>query len=301
MCWSWQVSLGFAIVQFIELGYLFLRNEYIDRYWVLLLSPIMIQEFCQFVVWKYGITEDTTIHQCNNVNYICSRIIVAFTLSLPVLTSYFVLETINHVTIKRWIEIYWKCLLFIGTMLYLILVIFEMTDENFCIFVGSNGHLDWEETIRSDLPNYISQELYIFVTVTNYLLPIISSIFLFEPRWITFIPMTYISVTFAILYIMLGSESYSVWCWSGSFLLLWALLYLPFGSWLLSKYKEKYVNETDNILIKFFLKGAHQHWRRYQTYNRSQRISTDDGSDVDDIIDAVEPNQNVAIVALKDF
>eukprot|EP01084_Bolivina_argentea_P136078 239694_1 len=282
MCWSWEVSLGFAVVLLIQLAYLFYRNQYIDRYWVFLLHPIAVQEICQFVVWKYGITDETTIHECNDINRICSRIIVAFTLGLPPLITYTVLET-SYFKTKQWIEIYWKCLLVIGTILYLILTIFELTDQDFCIFVGPNGHLDWYETIRSDLPNYISNEFYIVVVVLNFMIPMVSAIFLYQPQWIMFIPMAYISLIFLILYIVLGSESYSVWCWSGSFLLLWALLYVPIAQWLLSYYSEKDINETSNIILKFLLDGAHQHYKRYVIYKHEvSTVINEENNDSDD-------------------
>ena len=167
------MSLGFAIVQFIGLSYLLCRNQYIDKYWVLLLSPIAIQEFCQFIIWKYGITNATTIHECNNINHICLRIITGVILLLPLFTSYFVLDTINYST-KKWIQIYWKYLLFFGAVLYLILLTLYLTEKDFCISVGPNGHLDWFQTTRSDLPNFIPDEFYIFFAWFFYMMPIIS-------------------------------------------------------------------------------------------------------------------------------
>ena len=81
-----------------------------------------------------------------------------------------------------------------------------------------------------------------------------------------FIPMTYISSLFIVLHAILGTESYSVWCWSGSFLLIWALLYLHIGQWLVTKYEVIDVHQTDNILIKFFFKGMHEHLQRFEGF-----------------------------------
>eukprot|EP01084_Bolivina_argentea_P016587 31025_1 len=284
MCWSWEVSLAFALFEFIAFGYIFYRNQYIDRYYVLYLWPIALQEFFQFIVWRWGIDDNTTIHSCNNVNFVGSRIIVSVTFTIPFLFVIAVIKTI-HTETKKWISLFWKPLLVVEICLLLLLLITELIDDEFCIFIGTHGHLDWIESIRSDLPDYITTVGWSITIAIYYVIPLASGAFLYQPQWIMFFPMLYIVLMFGFLRVFLGTECYSVWCWTGFVLVIWCLLYISFTNYLLAKYTINYIEKSNNCLIKFCFTGAHKHYQRFEMNKQYSQIELDRESELE-----IEPN-----------
>eukprot|EP01084_Bolivina_argentea_P233245 392895_1 len=148
MCWSWEVSLTFAVIDILGLLYSLYRNQYLDRYFVLILSPIAIQELCQFFLWKFGITSNTKAFECNNVNLLCSFIISVVIFLIPVFISFTSYRTISttHTHFKQ-VNIFWKYLLWIyviGYICYFIYLILSYLDGYiYCIIVGRSGHQAW--------------------------------------------------------------------------------------------------------------------------------------------------------------
>ena len=265
MCWNWQSSLGFCIAEFILLSFLFIRNRYIDRYWVTLCFPIFIQQFCQFLVFKAGIDDDTTFTNCNGLNRLCSRIILVFTMAMPPMTSWVVYKTIvqDLNTTPKHYKSLWKFLLYSGIIFYLIIVIMELTDPEFCITVGPKGHLDYGASIRSRLKDIIGIELYLLFTIPYFLMPIICACFLYKPQWVMFPPSAFMLFTFIILFASMGTEGYSViWCWTGSVISIWGVLYHYIGGSIRNRFS-KYKTDNGHWCIRFCLKGSHNHYTQF--------------------------------------
>eukprot|EP01084_Bolivina_argentea_P233244 392893_1 len=226
MCWSWEVSLTFAVIDILGLLYSLYRNQYLDRYFVLILSPIAIQELCQFFLWKFGITSNTKAFECNNVNLLCNFIISAVIVLIPVFISFTSYRTISttHTHFKQ-VNIFWKYLLWIYVILYIcyfISIIFLYLD-GYCIIVGRFGHQVWLHDLG------IWGEIIINI---YYLSPFFFVLVLYVPRWVVFIPTFLLLTIFITLRIAIGTEAYSVWCWSGIVAISWAVLHVPIAKWL---------------------------------------------------------------------
>jgi hypothetical protein len=72
MCWSWQVSLGFAIAHWLGIHYLLRRNELNDKGYAMLLIPLAFQESMQFFGWLLIGGEDATGYSCGFLNKVSS-------------------------------------------------------------------------------------------------------------------------------------------------------------------------------------------------------------------------------------
>eukprot|EP01083_Nonionella_stella_P018891 52542_1 len=222
MCWSWEVSFSFFLIDFIGLLYIFYRNEYIDRYWVLIISPIAVQEFCQFVLWKFGIDSDTTANHCNTVNKTYHLIILLSINLLPLfiaIVSYRTTSALNNVT-KLIQNMFWEFLIFFEIVAYAGCIYMNVygTPALECIFAGVNGHQVWWDDEYNPA--------FEIVVMTVYLLPSIFSCVLYQPLWVSFVPNFYGISSLFVFRFMIGLEAYSVWCWAATFWVLWAFCYV---------------------------------------------------------------------------
>eukprot|EP01083_Nonionella_stella_P219406 785984_1 len=265
MCWSWEVSLTFSMLEFVAIAYLAYRNKYIDKYWIMFLTPIAIQEFMQFVTWKWGIDENTTVDHCNQVNFISSRITLIFVNAIPFLFNMLIVKTIWR-GMSNYIKILWKISLAFSAGACIIMMVAELLDDKHCIYVGIHGHLDWEEVIKNGLYEIIPSDKWLISVqlfiILYWSVPQALSLFLYRPQWIIFIQMLVSIIVFFSLFIVMGSESFSVYCWVASYFSFCALIYVPIAPYLLSKYSTTVVDDG-NCFIKFCLKGAHDHWIQY--------------------------------------
>ena len=51
MCWSAEVAATFFGLQFCSFVYLLYRNQHYDRWYTVALTPVMMQEFSQMMLW----------------------------------------------------------------------------------------------------------------------------------------------------------------------------------------------------------------------------------------------------------
>ena len=85
------------------------------------------------------------------------------------------------------------------------------------------------------------------------------------------IPMFVSVAIFITTFALIGTESFSVYCWTVSFFSLCALIYVPLAPYLLEKYSEDDV-KNGNCLVRFFFTGAHEHyayWNGKDNFNES--------------------------------
>eukprot|EP00483_Globobulimina_turgida_P010658 UN10679 len=193
MCWSWEVSLAFFLFDILCSIYLFRRNLYIDRYLLLVIIPVVIQEFCSFVVWKFGIdrNEPEPESNCNNLNKINFFIISIIVGTIPVSVSYVSYATIlSNMNNTKWIKnIVFKYLYALEIVFYFVLKILPFCFYNSetikpCIFVGERGHQVWSP------PTFVllNDDLFEAFFYVCYLLPVVLTLILYKPRWLLFVP-----------------------------------------------------------------------------------------------------------------
>ena len=63
MCWSWEVSLAFSLLQITCIAYIVRRNALLDRWLALYQLPIATQEFVQFLLWAFVFNDDDLINK----------------------------------------------------------------------------------------------------------------------------------------------------------------------------------------------------------------------------------------------
>jgi len=229
-----------------------------DRYWVLACFPVVIQEACQFVIWKYGsLDENTTMNSCGRVNKTCSIIIWVFVMLIPVSTAYIQYRTLYEKAAK-WRHIFFAVYGVAELLAYLILVILVLDDsDRSCITVGQHGHQDWSYGFTANI-------MFLY-----YLPPIVCMFILYQPLWVTFAPCLFMATAYYSFYLLVGDEASSVWCWSGSFLVIWGVIYVHIGKYLRLKFPKQLTMDPNTTLAesswmqRVFLKGMHQHYEKY--------------------------------------
>eukprot|EP01083_Nonionella_stella_P041027 111269_1 len=222
MCWSAEVSLVFFTLGCAGLLYIFCRNQYIDRYWCLIVLPIVIVEFCQFILWKFGIDSHTTSTHCNTINKRFHAIVLMTVNLIPLfiaITSYHTTSTVyeNYKWIKN---VFWKYLVWMEIIIYCMYIYVNIIGSPAleCVFVGVFGHQVWLAEANS--------KWYEIMIMALYVLPGIFSCILYRPLWVCFVPNCYGVLSFIILRLVLGLEAYSVWCWTAIVWIIWAILYV---------------------------------------------------------------------------
>ena len=83
MCWSWQVSLVFTLFELSCVTWLMHRNKFLDRTLGLLALVIACQELCQFLIWGFGIDNNTSEYECSIFNIVVSVFIFLIPESVP--------------------------------------------------------------------------------------------------------------------------------------------------------------------------------------------------------------------------
>ena len=188
------------------------------------------------------------------------------TMAIPVIFTDIAYNTIvdePEITPKCYKK-FWGILLMVEMILYLIIVIFEFTDSEYCIIVGPNGHLDWAAAIRSYMKDLIGTEFYLSITIPFYQVPVLCGCVLYKPGWIMFFPCSFMAITFVIQFYFLGTEAYSVWCWTGSCLSVWGIFYPYIAQYLRNKYDQDKVNDGNNCCMKWLIKGIYDHYLKYE-------------------------------------
>eukprot|EP01084_Bolivina_argentea_P128765 227536_1 len=151
MCWSWEVSLCFVLFQAISLTYLFRRNKYVDRWYVLVCLPFMGQEICQFFEWAWGDIENSTSTECTDFNRFWSKILIFVAYSIPLVVAIFAYATSQYAAKEnKKMTFLWKWLLILDLKLFPILCILMMID-NECVTVGVNGHQQWPPLLTAQI------------------------------------------------------------------------------------------------------------------------------------------------------
>eukprot|EP01084_Bolivina_argentea_P207654 354251_1 len=218
MCWSWEVSLVFALLQWIIIAYLLYRNKFWDRLCAILQSFIAIQETFQFLLWAFAIDENTTATTCSAFNTFCSYGLLFDVTS--VLTGYGVVCAYASSYIDKSSSQSWR---FKGLVTYtFIAIIFELIyiiaafyydvhrDDIHCTYVGENGHQVWAYMDIKDLHAAIATArklMWIFLIV---------AVCFVRPCW-PFLPCAlYGALTLVIsnVAVQFSQEWASLWCWA---------------------------------------------------------------------------------------
>lgn len=277
MCWSWQVSLSFVVFQIIALGYVFFRNKYVDRWYVLVCLPFLGQEICQFVNWAWGdidkVDPETHMDGCTQINLIVSKCLMIDAFLIPLFVSLFTYKTSYNT--NKFVNLMWKYWFYFQLISYLIIVPI-MALDNECVAIGPNGHQKWPPLFT---PHYFTVHLgetitTIIISVYYYPSIVLAAIF-YKPLWIAWMPAIYSIVSIITLFITIGEEAYSVWCWSCACITLWVLTYYPLAKWMVKQFMKKKNEQRDNqdlnldhlfgdnCFTNVFFKNTQVHFEKY--------------------------------------
>ena len=111
---------------------------------------------------------------------------------------------------------------------------------------------------------------------------------MYQPQWIMTVPMTVSVAIFLSTFAIIGTESFSVYCWTVSFFPICAIIYVPLAPYLLSKYSEEDI-EKGNCCKRFFLTGAHRH---YQYWNPDLSVDATNLSSAAELVPIVDRYQS---------
>ena len=276
MCWNWYVSLTFATIQWIIIGYLLRRNQFLDRYLAFLQVFIAAQETFQFLLWVFAIDEKTTANSCSTFNTFISYILLFLVTSiLPIygLIGAMISRKIDKGTYRFYVIMSYTFLAFCFSIFYEIAaVLYDFIGEDIhCSYIGENGHQAWA---YMDIVG-LHPPIAIFRTLMWLLLVLVMILFI-RPNW----PITPIGVYAAISLLISrdvvqqSAEWASLWCWAQFVESLWYL-----STYQIAKYmiEIKQIDEDKNCCTKFWLKGTRAHYNEYAVLdNTADEEETDD-------------------------
>ena len=85
MCWSWEVSLAFSLLQWAIIGYMFQRNVLLDRVHIAFSCIIATQETIQFLLWAFVLPDESnTADQCSSLNIVLSYLLLIIVETMPI-------------------------------------------------------------------------------------------------------------------------------------------------------------------------------------------------------------------------
>lgn len=125
----------------------------------------------------------------------------------------------------------------------------------------------------------------------------------YRPLWVAWMPAIYGISSIIILFIVIGDEAYSVWCWSCACITLWVLMYVPIANWMVRSYYKKRHFQVDNIdltldnffgdncFIRYFFANTHIHFEKYFVKGRSAELEMEQHQHQYDIDDASDEEQ----------
>jgi len=298
MCWSWQVSLSFVVFQIIALGYVTIRNKYIDRWYVLVCLPFLGQEICQFILWAFGEIESVDPDEpfeCNETNLITSKLLIIDAFLIPLFISLFAYKT--SINTNKCILFMWQYWFYFQLITYLIIVPFMLLDKE-CVAVGPNGHQKWPPLFTPQIFTEYLGDWPTTIIISVYYFPSICLVAIFyKPLWVSWMPAIYGISSIIVLSITIGSEAYSVWCWSCACITLWVLMYVPIAQWMVKSYYKKRHFQVDNddltldnffgdnCFIRLFFTNTHQHFEKFFMKGRAAELEMEQHNNAYDISD----------------
>eukprot|EP00884_Botryococcus_braunii_P020344 jgi/Botrbrau1/6994/Bobra.0165s0024.2 len=125
MCWSWEVSLGFSLAHWIGITYLLMRNKQYDKWYVVVLVPLAIQETMQFVGWVLIDEQNATAYTCDISLKVVGSFIIVSVASVPF--CFCVLALAVNQDCARWRVTVLRVLAFLAFLHYLFAAITQLT------------------------------------------------------------------------------------------------------------------------------------------------------------------------------
>lgn len=219
MCWSAEVSAAFSVSNIALSSLLWVRNNKRDRWYVLAVSPIVIQEFCQIVLWNHiGQSQ----FSCGDTNRLFSLIVVLSVSSIPLTWTLFSIYGPEHVAHR--FRIFEKPMIFtavIYTLARFILIMNSyVSGPHIGTYVGPNHHQVWVDY----LPYYNSDLVSQFMAFLYIGIPVLSGYLFIRPRWLGVMLISIAVLTLIPTRLMLPIEWRSVWCWLCCLYLLFAVV-----------------------------------------------------------------------------
>jgi hypothetical protein len=218
MCWSAEVSAAFATAQWTGILLLTLRNQKFDRGLAIAVSPIATQEALQWLLWEH--IADSSGH-CDRVNVIASLLIRQITSFVPLTWVWFAQHGSSHKLLARLILT--TTIAYVALRTSMIFYSFYIGPTR-CTIIGPGHHQAWVGYL-----GYFTQlqpGLDIVFFSLYWILPVGSLLVLRRPLSLS-IPICVITVATMVpcLWLFTPDELGSVWCWSCSLLIVFALVY----------------------------------------------------------------------------
>ena len=269
MCWSWEVSLIFATIQWIIIGYLIYRNQFLDRYLAACQFFIAAQETLQFFLWVFAIDDETTSTSCSGFNtFISYCLLFLVTSILPCygLIAALISRKIDGGTKRFYAIIGYTISAFIFATIFEILAIYYDfgRDDMHCSYKGHNGHQIWAYMDIKDLEPSIP----IIRTIMWIILVIVLILFV-RPNWPISPTAVYaaLSLIIARSAVQQSAEWASLWCWANFVESIWYLFTYHIAKYIV---EIKQIDEDRSCCTQFWLKGTKAYYYdKIQDSNRN--------------------------------
>lgn len=166
MCWSAPVSFSFAALQFAAVIALLARNQHYDRISVVLVIPIMLQEFCQGMLWQYrGVDHHTCPRENETFTFLAAASWGSVT-TMVCFGLYYVSDATPANRCRRNTLLILTSVAFLGYILH-VWVYRALLMKPYCSYPGPCGHLNWGPATASFHPSWVKLVYY-----ATYLFPL---------------------------------------------------------------------------------------------------------------------------------
>ena len=268
MCWSWQVSLCFTLFEFSCIIWLVYRNKFVDRTLAFLALSVACQEFCQFLIWGFGIDNNTTKYNCSIFNQVVSVFLFLFITSLPTCylsCLYFAtynLQSIAISSINTYIDnnrsdnntnnnetsvsvnmydVVFKALVATSFVFLFVAIIYYgvyfgiFSNHAPCTYISDSGHQVWQFG-DSNLPT-----LQWCMEIIYFLLICVCA-FIFRPGWVILPSIGNTAICFIILKSTMPDYTNSRWCWEAGFNCIWYIMTPYVAQWIINYFEKHNLN-----------------------------------------------------------
>ncbi len=217
MCWSAEVSAGFAVGEWAAIAWLWRRDQPLDRAFALAVSPIAAQEALQWLLWEHIAPTATACDRVNVVGSLAIRLIIGL---VPLAWVWFARRAAPTSRLAR--GLWLATLAYVGVRAALYGYGFAVGPTT-CTTIGPHHHQAWP-SYQSVYPP-LQPALDAVMLTLYWTLPVGALLACFRPRWLAIaISAVAVGTLAGALLLLSVDEVGSVWCWSCSLLLVLALV-----------------------------------------------------------------------------
>eukprot|EP00929_Paragymnodinium_shiwhaense_P027841 TRINITY_DN16253_c0_g1_i2.p1 TRINITY_DN16253_c0_g1~~TRINITY_DN16253_c0_g1_i2.p1 ORF type:complete len:296 (-),score=30.40 TRINITY_DN16253_c0_g1_i2:549-1436(-) len=231
MCWSLEVTTFFVCLEFSAIAFIVIRNSHNDRLNAFLHTPILFQEFSQFVLWMHMGSDG---EHCDVVNKTFSHVVAMNSASVPLFLNAWARRSFDEVSERDHEHSLQTVNAFlassVGFCLCGIFSVFALMAVGWlpqCTYIGPNGHQEWPFMV-------LFPGIRGFIMLGGHVVLALGMAWGQKPSFVVWIYLILAPLCAAIEIVRLGTEWGSFWCFEAS---VFCVLYL-FEPCLLRRFPE---------------------------------------------------------------